>query len=286
MSVEEPLSLIAPLAAELAPQHCSADARNGGTCAWYHGTVDYLRLLGVMSSPAEDCGFLMPAFARLAADPAFRRVLVSGAGDCAMLGQLVSGFRSAAAEPSVMLIDRCATPVRLNEWFAERLELPLETAVVGILDFDSAETFDLICTHCFLGYFTPDERVRLFAKWFSLLRPGGTVVTVNPIRDTPDHGFLGFSAAQAASFEDRALAAARTEPALFPAGEPSLQKRVRAFTKNFGSYPIRSVEEFAGLFEDAGFVLEQCGPLPGAGSGVGAPGEHGPAYHSAIARRP
>jgi SAM-dependent methyltransferase len=284
--MDEPLTLIAPLAAEMAPQHCRKDDLSGESCAWYHGSIGYLRLLGVMSSPAEDRGFLTTAFARLAQDGTFRRVLVSGAGDCSMLAQLVAGFASAGAVPSVTLIDRCPTPVRLNAWLAERCDLPLAASVADIREFESAELFDVICTHCFLGYFALEERPRLFAKWFSLLRPGGYLVTVNPVRTTADHSFLGFSAAQAASFRERALAALHADAGLFPCGTTTLQQRVDAFTANFGSYPVRSAAELAGLFEAAGFVVETCHPLPGSGSGSGAPGEHGPAYHAVVARRP
>lgn len=286
MTIEEPLTLIAPLAAELAAEHCCWNEETGKTCAWYHGTLDQLRLLGVMSSPAEDSGFLVPTFARLAGDPSFRRVLISGAGDCAMLTQLLSGFAAAGAEPSVTLIDRCPTPVKLNEWFAKRQGLALETAVVSILDFESEQPFDLVCTHCFLGYFTAEERAAVFAKWFSLLRPGGYMVTVNPVRNTPDHSLLGFTAEQAAGFEARALEAARTMPDLLGDGPEGLRKRVRDFTGTLATYPVRSIEEFRGYFETAGFVVEQCGPLPGSGSGGGAPTEPGPAYHAAVARRP
>ena len=286
MTVEEPLALIAPLADELAQAHCRRDGDTGDSCAWYHGTVDYLRLLGVMSSPAEDRGFLVPALESLARDPAFRRVFVSGAGDCSMLAQVLSGFAATEAEPSITLIDRCETPVRLNRWFAERQGLSIETSVASILDYETEQKFDVICTHCFLGWFTPAELPRLFAKWSALLRPGGRVLTVNPIRATADHSFVRFKPEQAASFEERALAAARDNPGLFPGDLTALQKRVAAFTANFGSYPVRSVEEFTGLFEAAGFVVEACGPLQAASSGGGAPGEHGPAYHYAVALRP
>ncbi|GAB4356517.1 MAG: hypothetical protein Kow00114_07490 [Kiloniellaceae bacterium] len=285
MTVEEPLALIAPLADATAREYCRRDGASGESCAWYHGSVDYLRLLGVMSSPAEDSGFLQPTFQRLARNPGCRDVLVSGAGDCAMLAQLLAGFGTAGAEPSVTLIDRCATPVRLNRWFAERNGLALETEAVNLLDYATDRRFDLICTHCFIGYFTPAQRPALFAKWFALLRPGGRVVTVNPVRHTADHSLLRFSAEQAAAFEARALAALRDRPDILNGDAEELRCRVRAFTANFASYPVRSINELRGHFEAAGFVVEHCAPLPSPDSG-GAPGERGPAYHAVIALRP
>lgn len=283
--MDEPLAEIAPLAAELAPQHCRQHSHSGQSCAWYHGTLGYLRLLGVMSSPAEDRDFLQEAFTRLARQGDVRRALVSGAGDCAMLTQLVAAFEAAGALPALTLIDRCATPVLLNAWLAGRRGLHLTTANVDIRDFESTEPFDLICTHCFLGYFAPHERPALLHKWFTLLRPGGTVVTVNPVRATADDSFLGFSPEQAASFRERALAAAASAAGLCPWSAAELQRRVDAFTTHFGSYPVRSTAALAGLFEAAGFVVETCRPLPSGGNG-GAPGERGPAYHAVVARRP
>lgn len=285
MTVEEPLALIAPLADATAQKHCRRDAASGESCAWYHGTVDYLRLLGVMSSPAEDSGFLQPTFQRLAREPGTRDVLVCGAGDCAMLAQLLAGFRAADCQPSVTLIDHCATPVQMNRWFAERNGLALETEVVNVLDYETDRRFDLICTHCFIGYFTPEQRPALFARWFALLRPGGRVVTVNPVRHTTDHSLLRFSPEQAAAFEARALAALCEVPEILNGDAEELQRRARGFTANFASYPVRSIEELRGHFEAAGFVVEHCAPLPSPDSG-GAPGERGPAYHAVIALRP
>src|SRR3546814_10086578 len=72
-----------------------------------------------------------------------------------------------------------------SSWFAKRYGRAVETVVTPVLDYDGGARFDVVCTHCFLGYFTPEQRPALMAKWFSLLRPGGRVLTVNPIRPTP-----------------------------------------------------------------------------------------------------
>lgn len=292
MTIEEPLLEIAPLAAEIAARDCHTDAGAGGTCAWYHGIIDTLRLLGVVSSPAEDSAFLVPTIERLAREEGFRRVLISGAGDCAMLTQILTAFAAAGATPSIALFDRCATPVQLNRWFAERNGVTIQTAVSDAVDYVSDEPFDLICTHCFLGYFTPQERPALFAKWFDLLRPGGRIVTVNPVRPAPEDTRLGFNAEQQQSFVQRALEAARDKPEAIQ-GAPingdlsELQRRVAAFTASFGSYPIPSMDALTGQFEAGGFVIEHCAPLsPPDGAGSGAPSERGPAYHSVVAIRP
>src|SRR3546814_3078999 len=80
MSLEEPLSILAPLAAETAQRHCCRLDDTGAACDWYHGTIDYLRLLDLVISPADHAGFYVPILERLAREPAFGSVLVSGAG--------------------------------------------------------------------------------------------------------------------------------------------------------------------------------------------------------------
>jgi SAM-dependent methyltransferase len=283
--LDEPLDLIAPLAAEIAAAQCREDDSPQGSCAWYHGTVGYLRLLGVISSPAEDSGFLVPTFEKAARSGA-TRVLISGAGDCSMLAQVLGGFQAAGVRPDITLIDRCATPVRLNEWFAARHDLTIGSAVSNVTDFDSRQPFDLICTHCFLGYFTREERPALLDKWFALLRPGGLVVTVNPIRAVASHDFVGFSAEQAAAFEARARAAAESSPGAVDCDPTSLGRRVKAFTASFGSYPVRSAGELKGLFTATGFTVELCRPLNEAASGGGGPTEKSLIYQAIVARRP
>lgn len=286
-SHEEPLHLIAPLAAKTAAEHCGCDSGTGGTCGWYHGTIGYLRLLDLVISPADHAGFYLPALQRLVAAGKLRRLLISGAGDCCMLAQVLRGTDAATGAPEIVVVDRCETPLRLNSWHAEQVGQAIETVNSPVLDFTSARPFDVICTHCFLGYFTPQQRPALMARWFSLLRPGGRVLTVNPIRPLPDHSFVRFKPDQAASFEARALAAAAARPErLGGLALADFRQRVRAFTASFGSYPVHSVEEVRGLFETAGFMVEDIAPLSGGQGGGSGPTEPGLPFVAVSAIRP
>ncbi|MDP6787313.1 MAG: class I SAM-dependent methyltransferase [Rhodospirillales bacterium] len=285
---DEPLSLIAPLAAKTGEQHCRND-EGSGSCAWYHGTLDYLRLLDLVISPHAHRDFFVPAFQGLAEGSSSHRVLVSGAGDCSMMTQVLSGFRAASVEPDITVIDRCETPLILNRWLAEREGLSIETAQSEVLDFETSHPFDVICTHCFLGYFTSEVRPRVADKWFSLLRPGGRLLTINPIRNTPDDSLVRFTPEQAASFGERALRAAQSRPDLFGTDLDWFRKRVGEYARNFGSYPVRSAEDFRSLFEKAGFSVERMSPLSLPGTPVSAssgPTELGLLFMSVVAVRP
>lgn len=285
---DEPLSLLAPLAAETGKKHCR-DVDGPGGCAWYHGTLEYLRLLDLVITPSAHREFFVPAIQGLAENSSTHRVLVSGAGDCSMMAQVLTGFRRASVEPDITVIDRCNTPLILNRWLAEREGLSIETARTEILDFETSHAFDVICTHCFLGYFTPDVRPMVADKWFSLLRPGGCLLTVNPIRNTPDNSLVQFTPEQAASFEERALKAAHSRPDLFGTDLDWFRQRVRKYAANFGSYPVRSAEDFRSLFEKAGFTVETISSLSSPGTPNAAssgPTELGLLFMSVVAARP
>jgi len=283
MAVDEPLDLIAALADRLAPRHCTLDA-DGSRCTWYHGTLDYLRQLGLMTSPAEDRAFLQPVYRRLLGDAGAREVLLSGAADCALLVEIAGAARAVGGDLVPTLVDRCATPLELNRWFAARRGLALETTCADLLHYAPDRTFDLVTTHCFLGYFTPDERPLLLRRWHELLRPGGHVVTVNAVRPAAGNRRLGFDAARAAVFTARGLAAFDAAPIVIPGGRGELARRLAAFTATFPAWQLASVDELGDLFTQAGFELLHCAPLVSAEDGR-APGEPGPDYHGVIARR-
>ena len=50
-SPQEPLQESAPLAHAFATDGCGTDPLSGSSCAWYHGTWQYLRMLGIGAAP-------------------------------------------------------------------------------------------------------------------------------------------------------------------------------------------------------------------------------------------
>ena len=66
------------------------------------------------------------------------------------------------------MLDLCATPLRLNEWYAARHGLAVRAVCSDILAFAQASPFDMICTHSFLGRFAPEVRPKLVARWHEL----------------------------------------------------------------------------------------------------------------------
>lgn len=177
--IAEPLAELASFAWEQAPHLCSED--HG--CRDYHRVWSYLRLLGTISATAAGKEFFVEEFDRLAREGK-RRVLISGAADTGMLTQVVRGYRRAGVQPQIVFLDRCATPVAQNRFWAEQLGLDCEYICADIRDLDCAPV-DAVCTHSFLFFFTPDERPAVVEAWRRNLRPGGVVITSNRIAPAP-----------------------------------------------------------------------------------------------------
>jgi SAM-dependent methyltransferase len=287
--IEEPLRESAPLARRLAPSLCRVDPASGESCAWSHGIWQYLRLMGMVTTPEHQADFFDRAFALVAAATRTPRVLVAGTADYAMLHQAVSALRRHGAEPEVTVLDICPTPLELNRWYGERARARVATVPADILDFRDARGFDAVCTHSFFGRIAPERRPALAAKWHELLRPGGRVITVNRLRPASGAKKSEFSAEQAARYRAVVLQAAAALPAAVAVPPAELVAEAERYASRPGGYPLRSREDLEGLLTAAGFTMESFSAAPVSGhartdiSGPTAPG--GALYASIIAAR-
>ncbi len=253
---EEPLSESAPLARRIAPDLCRQDPVSGEDCAWYHGFWQYLRTLDIVTAPREHGRFFSQTLEALAGDGGHGRVLVSGTADYSMVAQILHAYGKENASCDVTVVDRCETPLFLCRWYAERQGAEVHTKASNILDFDAAQTFDVICTHSFLGFFDPTERRRLMAKWRRLLRPGGKVVTIQRVRPAGGGKLIGFTAEQAAAFRGRVSRQAEKVKDSLDVSPEELVEGARIYTERYKTRPVRSREELVELFEGGGFSVE------------------------------
>lgn len=261
LSVEEPLAESAPLAWKLALQTCRKDA-DGISCTWNHGLWQYLRLLGLVTSPSHQADFYHSALSR-AAKPS-PRVLISGAADYSMLAVVLAVFGARAPGPQVTVLDACETPLALSRWYAERARVTIETVAADIRDYASDNSFDIVCSDNFFGRFPSAERPAVAARWASLLRSGGIAVTINRLRPESEAARVSFSAAQAAAFRGAVYQAARATPAVAAFAE-ELAGSAEVYAERHFTYPMHSVEELRRDFEAAGLAVEYVGTASAAG---------------------
>lgn len=173
--LKDTFSVSAPWMWELAPTLCT-----GAACQDYHKVWQVLRLLGVNPSLESDSAFLLSAL-RTAAPPS-ARVLIYGAADHSLLAYVFWALRS--GDLSIRVMDRCASALRANAWYAERMGIPVALVAGDWLAEPPPElpAVDVIVAHNVLSFCDVRGRERLLRCWQKHLVPGGHLLLVQRIR--------------------------------------------------------------------------------------------------------
>lgn len=289
--VDEPIVESAPLARWLAPRLCYKDPATGEDCSWAHGFWQYLRIMGLVTTPEHHADFFRDAFKTAAGDGNRISVLVSGAMDYSMLAHALWACRLHGAVPDITVVDVCDTSLFLNHWYARRAGIRIQTFRSNILDFETTATYNVVCTHSFLGSFSAPQRRELMVKWLKLLKPGGRAITVKRVRRQSGKGKVGFSTEQAQALRDTVLRKFESLREQLGLEQSELEQHVEAYTTRHRTHPVGdSPEDIGELFKLGGFELEHlsCAPVTAPGreqvSGPTTPG--GAEYAHIIARRP
>lgn len=176
----EPLVESAPLQFKTAKERCP----HGTACEAYHAVWQYLRLSGLARSVRADGSLYVAAAEELARAGRLNRVLIVGSADYSMLAHLAYGARRGGANPRFDVVDRCVTPLHLNEWYAARNGLQVHTVQSEMLQFVGDGEFDLICSHSFIHWIPVAHRDRLFMTWQRQLAADGRVCFSTRVWDT------------------------------------------------------------------------------------------------------
>lgn len=252
-ALTEPLADSAPVAWAEAPRRCYRDPQTGQTCLWYHRVWQYLRLFGIISSIRTNTDFLTRCFRDCARARPHPVVLVSAAADYSMLAHLKHACDLERSPLDATIVDRCETSLFLNRWYADRFNLVLATACCNVIEYATERRFDLICTHNFLGRFDDDSRRLLVARWHTLLRPGGVVVTTQRIRPNARAARSFYTDEQARELSERVAAVARAHPQRLDLDVDQLARAVYEYAIRRAAHTIRTNREILDIFEAVGF---------------------------------
>ena len=278
----------APIAWRLAPMLCHRDPQTGESCSSVHRLWQYLRIMGLASTPALHFDFYRDALAAVAGDAKSLRVLVSGAADYGMLVCVVAACRRSGVEPEVTVADLCKTPLMLNQWYAERVSCRIKTVCSDLADFSDARHFDAICTHSFFSELPTERRKKVIENWRRLLRPGGVAITANRIRPSSGSEAVGFTREQAQEFRATVLRYAESMRTTLEMDPFELAQEAERYAGHRKAFPLRSREEILGLFEGVGFRVDQLSlksPKAGARPAVSGPTTPGAAEYAYIVAR-
>jgi SAM-dependent methyltransferase len=174
----------------------------------------------------------------------------------------LGAFRAHGVSPHVTVVDLCETPLALNRWYAERAGVGVVTQRDDILVYEDAAGFDAICTHAFFGRFSPVQRQALLARWYHLLRPGGSVITVTPVRPGHATAMVGFAPDQVQAFRTKVQAGAESLRDAIQMDPELLADAAARYASRHRVYPVRSEQELESLFRGAGFTIEHLSRVP------------------------
>ncbi len=272
--LDEPLETTAPLANTVAPVLCRPDHGTREDCSWYHGLWQYLRIFKLVSTPHRHAGFFFDSFGSLAREGSYRRVLVSGAADYALLAHVLWAYRKEDAAADITVVDLCETPLFLCKWYAKQASTAIDTHASDILDRQPGEPFDLICTHSFLSQFVRERRKDLISKWRELLRPGGKVVTSTRINLSGSPEPAGFTPGQVQAFGERVFQEATLRRDTLGIDPDEMADHARLYAERSVHYTAATREELVQLFEAGGFTIDRL--IMTALRGNVAAGQSGP----------
>src|SRR6266851_2389065 len=289
-SFAEPLARSADMMATTAKMSCDGHMYTEGTCSWYHGVWQHLRLFDLVSSPSWHAAFYREALssalrhrASVGATQGRPRVLLTGTADYSMLAYVLNSAVLAQIPVDVRVMDVCRTPLIACQWYARLRGVqvvtdpdaspdaaagPGDRSRISVCEMDVREAqdpagrtalgseYDVITTDAFLTRFEPDESGRIVAAWRNLLAPGGVVVTTVRVHslDAARGGILDEVSDFVLRARDRA---ARWRPYMQTRLD-ELTVAARKYATQMRSYDLGDPAEIRDLFDTGGFDVEDA----------------------------
>lgn len=239
-----------------AAELCWRDPDSGVSCLEYHRIWQILLLLKVTKSLQTDAGFLLQSYRSLFRKVERCRVLVSGAADYGLLAHLLWAAELEKVRPHITVVDRCQTSLMLNSWYAKRRGLEIEPVHEDILDFVPDQPFHLICTHSFLGWFSPESQGRLLRRWREMLSRDGVVITSIRLRPGSNpHECRPFNSNEVHDLRQKVEKAYRDSSLAGAILLAEILETVEAYCRSRSRYSFVSTGHINQLFNTAGLRI-------------------------------
>lgn len=229
---------------------------NKSSCEWYHASWQYLRILGLVSTPDWHNEFYTRAFAD-AFNSGARDILISGMADYAILDHLVRAIPNPLLNKVVIsVLDVCWTPIEICRWFDQwyeekkNIHLNLRYNQRDAINTDYHDgTFDMITTDAFITRFEEAERELLVNEWFRILKPGGRIITTARLSNSASHKKIVATDEEIGSFVERAKMGIDNKKSWLRPLTNTISELAFSYAKNISSYPITSEEHLNQLFQ-------------------------------------
>ncbi len=250
---------VALLTRQWADTLCVRTDDEADACRPYHRAWTTLRLIGAISGARTDHAFFRQQFSAVAQAQPRANVLIVGTADHAMLHMVLAAFRAEEADPLVTIVDRCATTLAANAWYAQQVGAQATTHQADLRDIDAiAGERDLITTHSVFSFTQSEEFTPLFSALRGKLKPGGQLIFVqglSPERRTGSR--VRFSAEETLRFQQRALACLAERGTVPGLDTALIQQLAYGFAVNKDIGAIAAAQDLLTPLSSAGFRLDQ-----------------------------
>ncbi len=246
-------------AEKLSKQYCRKSYLAEGQCKWYHLSWQYLRLLGLVSSPFWHSDFYASAIrAQLGKvqNDSKIKILISGLADYAMLQHVhktLSEYTNLNVE--IVVLDFCPTPLELSRLYSrELMGSSIDNITVNFVIKDARDTyfkdniFDIIATDAFLTRFPDYQCEKIVAEWHRILKPGGIVTTSIKIDPTVKNLPQRASSQAVEYYINKARQKLAENSILLRPLEGAILEKAELYSRKIISYPFGNIDQIKELF--------------------------------------
>lgn len=157
---------------QLAQNQFTSAMTQCNTCAPYHAIWPYLRITGAVGGVEADEPFLQPLLQSVLTH-GVHNILLAGSADSGVTALVHRAMLKYEHSARLTVIDRCATPLRSCQEYAQNQGIELATIQDDMAMMSLCECADLVIGHSVLPFIYENERHNVLLKMAKALKPGG-----------------------------------------------------------------------------------------------------------------
>ena|GEM_PF-4217958 len=228
------------------------------SCSWLHGSWQYLRMLGMVETPAEHSPFFLKELSNSPEKGGSPRILICGPRDYSLVAYAIqaANLQKQRTPPRLAVTDECETPLVLSGWLAAQANVAVDLIRQAPRTLTSSSPYDVIVSCDFLSRLCESDKASTIKNWYTSLGKGGRVVATAQVGGTDSASApLRTDAEGVEAFADRAFRLASLWKSILDIPPTVIAAMAREYAANRIIWPFRDEQHIAGLFSQQGFSV-------------------------------
>jgi len=248
---------------DISKLYCEGSYLLKSSCNWYHGSWQYLRLVGLVSTPKWHERFYQDSLNRSLSNEKNASILISGTADYGILEQIYKSEHIKNVS-DVTVMDICESPLYICKWYHDKYAMNIPFINFNIIKRDimnnmiAENSQTVIIADAFLTRFDNISREIIIAQWLRMLKPNGFVITTIRIEKTKS-GMIKASTRDVDKFVKKTEDIVNTKGILFSYLSDTITEKAKKYAKKIVSNPINNLDDIYKLFKgfDVNFVTAE-----------------------------